>query len=375
MTSRTALTLTFAAALMMIAAPSLANRPTHKGRGGNGVGCKKIFRPNKPHRNTRVSFAMPKVHRPSAKVVTWGVETTWHPVPRRGGGGSTVNRDPWKADMKGYNEGTKVVVKTQTASKDIVLPTSACTGGGCKPSVKKGKKITNPRKLLRKQRSKAWRKAVSQAQTWEKTAEIGITVNSHKETQTYQNAAVMPTHTPMRIEAKGTFGRKYATIHTNVAGMKTNTQNTQRNTRIGGRNLTQQGTISNSGLHVPAYGAWANAKNLYVTPAYGDRGAESVKLLGLASFPAGSRITVTNLRLKSEGAANHTTEFTASKSGSGAAKLAGLQNDKLQVKVSYAAVADRAQANEHNFTVRVPRASGRPAIQSRGIRYMAVNME
>jgi hypothetical protein len=156
MTSRNALTLSFIAAILMVTSPALANRKAPV-RGGCSVGCKKTFRPNKPHRNTRVSFAMPKVQRPSAKTATWGVETTWHPVPRRGGGGSSVNRDPWKVEMKGYNEGTKVVVKTQTASKDIVLPTSACTGGGCKPSVKKGKKITNPRKLLRKQRSKAWR--------------------------------------------------------------------------------------------------------------------------------------------------------------------------------------------------------------------------
>ena len=374
MTSRNALILSLAAAILMVTSPALADRKA-PARGKCSVGCKKTFRPNQPHRNTRVSFAMPKVRRPTAKVTTWGVETTWHEVPRRGGGARNVNRDPWKAEMTGYNEGTRVVVKTQTPSKDIVLPVATCGAGGCKGTVKKGKKITNPRKLARKQRSREWRKAVSQAQTWEKAAEVGITVNSHKETQTYQNAAVMPTHTPMRIEAKGTFGRKYATIHTNVQGMKTATQNTQRNTVISGRSWSQQGTISNSGLHVPAYGAWANAKNLYLTPAYGDRGAESVKLLGLAAFPAGSKITVTNLRLKSEGAANHTTEFTASKSGSGAARLAGLQNDKLQVKVSYAAVADRALANEHNFTVRVPRASGRPAIQSRGIRYMAVNME
>ena len=267
------------------------------------------------------------------------------------------------------------MVKTQTPSADIALPVSTCGGGGCKASAKKGKKITNPRKLARKQRSKEWRQAVTKAQNWETAAEIGITVNSHKETQVYENAAVMPTHTPMRIQAKGTFGRKYATIHTNVAGLPTATQNTQRQTNIRGRTFTQQGTISNSGLHVPAYGAWANAKNLYVTPAYGDRGAESVKLLGLAAFPAGAKISVTNMRLLSEGVANHTTQFTASKSGSGSIKLAGLQNDKLQVTVSYGAVANQAQPIEHNFTVRVPRASGRPAIQSRGIRYMAVNME
>jgi hypothetical protein len=238
----------------------------------------------------------------------------------------------------------------------------------------KGKKVTNPRKLARKARSKAWRQAVGKAQSWEQVAEITTTVNSHKETQTHQSPAVMPTHTPMRIKAKGTFGRKYAAIHTNVAGLPTETTNTQRTTNIRNRNFTQQGTISNSGMHVPAYTSWANTKNVYVTPAYGTRGQEQVKMLGLAAFPAGAKITVTNMRLKSEGAANNSVNFVSNTSGSGGIVVPGLQNDKLQVNVSYAAKDNASHASNHSFQVRVPRASGKPAIKARGIRYYSATL-
>lgn len=370
-----AFSLALLAATLLVSSPALADRRGPKAKPGvsrSCPGCKGTFRPNTPPRHVRPSHAMPKIHKPKAKVESWGVETTWHPVPNRGGGGRHVNRDPWKAELSGYNEGSKVKIQTQTKSKDVALPTGCVN---CKVvTAKKGKKITNPRKLARKERSKAWRSAVSKAQNWETQAEVNITVNSHKETQTHQAPAVMPTHTPMRITGKDTFGRKYGTVHTNVAGMKTQAQNTQRETTINGRRVRQGGTISNSGLHVPAYEAWANTKNVYVTPAYGDRGQEQVKMLGLAAFPAGAKITVTNMRLKSEGVANHTATFVANKSGSGGIAVSALQNDKLQVSVSYDAVADRAQAANHSFTVRVPRASGKPAIKARGIRYMSVDL-
>jgi hypothetical protein len=313
---------------------------------------------------------MPKIHRPGVKAVSWGVQTTWVPI-RGQHGDRPINRDPWKAEMTGYNEGSTVRMATQVQSRGIALP-EPCAG--CKPG-RRTRKITNPRKLARKARSRAWRAAVSNALSWEPVAEVKTTVNSHKETQIHESTAVMPTHTPMKITARGPFGRKYAKVQTNVEGLPTTPAGTtRRQVIVHGSRYSQTGNIDNSGLHVPAYAPWATTANVFVTPAYNKGDRAEVKLLGLAAFPAGSTITVRNMRLASEGADGHTASFTASRSGSGAVRIPGFQNDKLQVTVSYPAVDNQAHGSSHSFTVRVPRTSGKPAIKARGIRYMAAQM-
>ncbi|MCA9666481.1 MAG: hypothetical protein KC503_12860 [Myxococcales bacterium] len=355
------LTLVFA----IVATSSLAFANPH-GKAPAGKACK-AFAPNQ---RGRISMRLPKIHRPSGRIVSWGDQTTWQPLPRWGvGGGSHVNRDPYDITVKGYNEGSKVTAHRQLKSNDIVLP-DTCMGGLC---ASKDKKITNRKKLLKKQRSREWRKAVASALNYEQFNDLDINVASANQEQKKHSPAVMETHTPFKLLGKDVFGRKYATVHGNVEGLPTRNENTQR--QQGGR--TQPGTISHSGMHVPAYDIAANTnpKNIFITPAYtrGDtfKGEAQAKMLGLAAFPAGTTITVTNTRLEGLGigAERHTVSFKASKSGSGAQVFEALQRDRLRVSVSYPAVQNQAHGQTHTFYLRVPRAAGKEAIKARGVKY------
>jgi hypothetical protein len=328
------------------------------------------FRPNQPPPSTPVSYAMPKINRPSVKVTTWGQQTTWNPIQHRSYPAS-YNRDPYKVEMTGYNEGSRVTLKVQQKSAKVAIPESC---PGCAAAPPKG--VKNKRKWARKQRSKAWRAAVSQALNFQALESFTTTVASHKQTQTEQRKNELPTHTPYRVEGRGPFGRKYATQQGNVEGLTTANKQISRDVRNGRYTTRQYGNQNDSGLHVPAYnvGANTNAQNLYITPAYkaGDR--VQAKIVGLAAFPAGSKVTVTNLRMQGAGVAGHTVTFNASRSGSGSIAVAGMQRDKLRVTVSYDAVNNKAAAASHSFDVRIPRVSGRPAFSARGINYYAAGL-
>jgi hypothetical protein len=356
---------------LLIPGAALAHRPGGGGDAPMGKACKP-FRPNQPPVGTPVSHAMPKVHRPSAKVTTWGTQTTWDPI-RHTTYQPTYNRDPYKLEMKGYNEGSKVTLKLQQKSGKVQLPESCpgCAGG------KTPKKLTNPAKWAKKQRSKAWRQAVSKALKFEQLEQFQVTVPSHAQTQTEQRANIMPTHTPYKVEGRDAFNRKYATIQGNAEGLTTAVRRTSRQQRVGGYNYNQSGAVSDSGLHVPAYDVKANTntENLYVTPAYQKGGTVQSKVLGLAAFPAGAKVSITNTRMEGAGEASHTVSFTASKSGSGGIVVPGMQRDKLRVTVSFDAVKDKAAASAYSFNTRIPAVAGRPAFQARGINYYSVGLE
>jgi len=328
-----------------------------------GKPCKP-FRPNQPPANTRPSFALPKIHRPQAKVVTWGIETQWQPVQYYAGGENHYNRDPYKVDMTGYNEGSKVSLLLQQKSAKVAVPESCpgCTDG----APLKGK--MSPEKWARKQRSLAWQKAVSQAQRWERLDTFTTTVPSHAQTQTEQRANVLPTHTPYKLAGKDPFNRTYATLQGQVEGLPT-TGAVQVTRQVNG--YTQYGSQTQSGLHIPAYDVAANtnAENVYITPAYEKDGVVQAKLLGLAAFPAGAKVSITNTRKQGASEPDHTVEFTASKSGSGSKVIQGLQRDKLHVTVSFDGVANQAHPTSYSFDVRIPKMSGKPAFKTRGIVY------
>jgi hypothetical protein len=274
--------------------------------------------------------------------------------------------------MTGYMEGSKVTLKVQQKSAKVAIPESC---PGCAAAPPKG--LKNKRKWARKQRSRAWRAAVSKALSFQTLETFTTTVPSHKQTQTVKRKNELPTHTPYRVEARGPFGRKYATQKGNVEGLPT-TRDKQisRDVRNGRYTTKQYGNQNDSGLHVPAHnvGANTNAQNLYITPAYKKGERVQAKIVGLAAFPAGSKVTVTNLRMQGAGEAGHTVSFNASRSGSGSIAVAGLQRDKLRVSVSYDAVNKRAAGSSHSFDIRIPRVSGRPAFSARGINYYAAGL-
>ncbi len=339
-------------------------QPGHEAAAGKAC---KPFKPNQP-KDTRPSFVMPKIHRPEARVITWGVETNWQPVNHYGGGGVSYNRDPYKAELKGYNEGSKVNLLLQSKSAKVAVPESC---PGCSEVAPKGK--LSEKRWAQKQRSQVWRKAVAEAQRWERLETFTTNVPSHAQTQTEQRANVLPTHTPYKLIAKDPFNRKYAKVQGQVAGLPTESRGIQQPHSSG---YTQHGTEISGGLHVPAYdtNANTNAENLFITPAYDKAGKVQAKLLGLAAFPAGAKITITNLRKQGAGEADHTVQFTASKSGSGSIAVEGFQRDMLQVTVSYDAVANQANGTSHSFTVRIPKMSGKPAFKTRGIAYYPATM-
>lgn len=353
---------------ILIPGAALAHRPGGGGDAPVGKACKP-FRPNQPPSGTPVSHAMPRIERPSAKVTTWGNQTTWQPV-RRQSFQPTYNRDPYKLEMTGYNEGSRVTLKLQQKSAKVELPDSCpgCAGG------KAPKKLTNPAKWAKKQRSQAWRQAVAKALSFQQLEQFQVNVASHKQTQTEQRANIMPTHTPYKLEGRDAFNRKYATIQGHAQGLPTS--GARQVTRPQGA-YTQYGSSTDSGLHVPAYDVKANTNtdNLYVTPAYRKGEAVQSKVLGLAAFPAGSRVSITNTRMEGAGEAGHTVAFTASKSGSGGIVVPGLQRDKLRVTVSFAAVQDQAAASSYSFNTRIPTVAGRPAFQARGINYYSAGLE
>jgi hypothetical protein len=366
--------LAVALAVLFLATSSIASAE----RVGQPVGDRpagkpcKPFRPNQPPAGTRPSFALPKIHRPQAKVVTWGIETQWQPVQYYAGGDTHYNRDPYKVDMTGYNEGTKIDLLLQQKSAKVAVPESCpgCTDG----APLKGK--MSPEKWARKQRSLAWQKAVSQAQRWERLDGFTTTVPSHAQTQTEQRGNVLPTHTPYKLAGKDPFNRRYATLQGRVEGLPTT--GAVQVTRPASNGYTQYGSQTQSGLHIPAYdvGANTNAENLYITPAYQKGEQVQAKLLGLAAFPAGAKVTITNLRKQGASEPDHTVQFTASKSGSGSIAVQGLQRDMLQVSVSFDGVANQEHATSYSFNVRIPKMSGKPAFKSRGIvYYQASNAE
>lgn len=358
--------------VLLLPAVAFAVRPGPGHRPGPGkrpVGkpCKP-FRPNQPPPGTPVSHSMPKIHRPSVKVTTWGTETQWQPVRHRSYP-ATYNRDPYKIEASGYNEGSKLTLKLQQKSATVVLPESC---PGCADAAPKG--LKNKKKWAKKQRSKAWRKAVSQALRYEKLEQFQTTVPSHKQTQTEQRANLLPTHTPYKVEGRDAFNRKYATLKGNAQGLPTSPAR-QVNRRQG--SYTQYGSQTDSGLHVPAFDVKANTNtaNLYITPAYQKGEAVQTKVLGLAAFPAGAKVTITNTRMQGEGQANHTVSFVASRSGSGSIAVPGLQRDKLKVTVGFDAVQKQAAAAAYSFNTRIPTVAGRPAFQARGINYYGAGLE
>lgn len=374
MPSRIQLIGLFVGTMMLVTAPARGAEiaPGSSTPTGQPAGkpCKP-FRPNQPPASTKPSYVLPKIERPTVKVTTWGRQITWRPIQRQTSA-PTYYRDPYSVQMTGYNEGTKADLYIQNKSEKVQLPES-CPGCAEAPS----KRMKNPRKWAKKQRSKAWRAAVAKALNYEKLETFTITVPSHKQTQTEQRGNVLPAHTPVKVTARGSFGRKYATVHGHAQGLPTrNAGQTTRNQQVYGRNYTQYGDVSESGLHLPAFDVKANINtdNIYITPAYQKGERVQSKVLGLAAFPAGAQITVTNLRMQGAGEADHTVSFRASRSGSGSIAVPGLQNDKLQVQVSFPQLQNAAQGASHAFNVRIPRASGRPAIKARGIKYYAATL-
>lgn len=368
MSTHKTLTIAIVAFALALTSAAYAERP---GSSESPVGkpCKP-FRPNQPPAGTNPSFAMPKIQRPSVRITTWGVETNWQPIQYHAGGEQHYNRDPYAAAMTGYNEGSKVTLALQAKSEKVAIPESC---PGCTQTPPKQGKLS-PERWAKKQRSQAWQKAVAEAQRWERLETFTTTVPSHAQTQTEQRANVLPTHTPYKLAGKDPFNRSYATLQGNVAGLPTSAGTGVQ--RQNGR-YTQYGTQTSSGLHVPGYdvGANTNAQNLFITPAYQlADGKVQAKILGLAAFPAGSKITVTNLRKQGAGEPDHTVSFVASKSGSGRTIITGLQRDMLQVTVSFDGVANQAHAVSHSFNVRIPKASGKPAFKARGIVYYAAGL-
>jgi hypothetical protein len=369
MSTHKTLTIAIVAFALALTSTALAERP---GTSESPVGkpCKP-FRPNQPPAGTKPSFAMPKLQRPSAQLTTWGVQTAWQEVQYRVGRSQDYNRDPYTAAMTGYNEGSKVTLALQTKSEKVAIPESC---PGCTQTPPKQGKLS-PERWAKKQRSQAWQKAVAEAQRWERLETFTTTVPSHAQTQTEQRANELPTHTPYKLTGKDPFNRTYAKLQGNVAGLAT--RNDGQVSRPAGGGYTQYGSVTSSGLHVPAcdVGANTNAQNLFITPAYQlADGKVQAKILGLAAFPAGSKITVTNLRKQGAGEADHTVSFVASKSGSGRTIISGLQRDMLQVTVSFDGVANQAHAASHSFNVRIPKASGKPAFKARGIVYYAAGL-
>lgn len=358
-------------ALSVLAAASVGSpaRAVKPGKPEPEVKPCQPFRPNQPPASTRVSLVMPRIHRPSARVITWGEQTVWQPIRHVRNGETNLNRDPYRIELTGYNEGTKVELQLQGKSAPVALPESC---PGCASPAPK--KLANPEKWARKQRSHAWQKAVAQAQRFRKLDEFTVTVPSHAQTQSEQRADVLPPHTPYKVVARDPFGRKYATLKGNVEGLPYSGE--RQVTRVVSGH-TQVGMYSTGGGHLPSHDVGANTttENVYITPAYEKNGAIQAKVLGLAAFPAGTKITVTNTRMEGAGEAGHTVSFVASRSGSGSVAVAGLQRDKLRVTVSYDGVPNQAHPASHTFHTRIPMASGRPAFQARGIRYYAVALE
>jgi hypothetical protein len=94
----------------------------------------------------------------------------------------------------------------------------------------------------------------------------------------------------------------------------------------------------------------------------------TLRLLGLAAFPAGADVRVTNLRT------GKSVTRKANRSGSGALEIAGLQADRLRVDVSFPG-AEASQAATHFFVVQAPKASGSRSIKRRGVTYYQARVE
>lgn len=315
------------------------------------------FRPNQPPSDTRPSYVMPRLARPAAAITTWAVQTQ-----RRNSGAWSRGADPYKVELTGYNENSKVSVKTQQPSANLVLPT------GCPlPSIDPKSKLS-PERQVRRAKSRQWQAAVSQALQMQTLLTHRTTEPSARQTNVVERPELLATHTPVVVEARDQFNRRYAKVVTNVKGLPLALDSYYQN----GYHFDRQ----TGGTLVPAYASWANTGNVFITPAYDRNGRQQVKLLGLAAFPIGAKVSVTNTRLEGEGAADHTvTVARTSKSGTAALALPGLQGDKLRVTVSFDAVSNQAVGSTYTFHTRVPKASGEPAIKARGIRYYPVTIE
>jgi hypothetical protein len=350
---RSILTMSFISAALVVPALAGAVEP-----GPEGSTCRpEPFRPNQPPPDTRPSYVMPRLQRPTAVITTWAVQTQ-----RRNYGGWSRGADPYKAELAGYNENSKVTIKAQQPSANLVLPT------GCPQPSSATKSKLSPERQARRAKSRQWQAAVSQALQMQELLTHRTSQPSARQTNVVERPELLATHTPVVVEARDQFNRRYARVVTNVKGLPVYSDGFSQNGYYYDRQT--------GGTVVPAYASWANTSNVFITPAYDRNGSQQVKLLGLAAFPIGAKVSVTNTRLEGEGAANHTvTVDRTSKSGTAALALPGLQGDKLRVRVSFDPVANQAAGSEYIFYTRVPKASGEPAIKARGIRYYPVTIE
>jgi hypothetical protein len=333
MTARNPLVLVLVGLAPLALSPLVARAAEGQQQGRPAKACP--LRPD-ADAHARLTFKMPKMTRPQAKIVSWG-ETQ----------NNARQRDPYRVSLSGLHDGAKVTIRTQTQSADVEVPT-ACRDCG---------------EVGRSRYSTAMRASVAKALRYDPLLEEVVTPPSPQQGVTIEKNQQLAVHSPALVQAVDRFGRRYRRTSLNVDGLQTETNTTYPN--------RYAVTYVKSGTLAPTYQPWATLKNVLITPShYGPKGEPRVNVLGLAAFPAGARVTVTNIRMEGEGLEGHTVTLEhTNNSGSGRLTLPALQDDHLRVNVEFPGVANAANASSHTFFVRVPKASGHPAIKRRGVAY------
>ncbi len=275
-----------------------------------------------------------------------GQVTTWD--LRRQQATGTLRGDPYKIEATGLSNGDSLRVEVQEPSADLELP-AACDKQGLT-----GRQIA---RLMQRTVSKALRFT-------ELTTE---TANTPGPASTFavEKPATLATHTPVRMRSTDRFGRKSNHNVSNVQGVPATTQwDGREHLRL------------SSDLIAP-YQAWANLNNVLVTQAYetydadgGKAASPRVKLVGLAAFPIGAKVTIVNERMENLKQKGHTLVIAkTTSSGTARAELPAFQDDRLRIEVEFEAVAGQSQASKSVHHVRVPSGHGKPSVERGDVRY------
>ena len=335
--------------------------PTHP-RPGNGCAKKKTLKPSSWRQ--RFQLAYTKATKVTAKILTWDGQ-----APRRAAGG-----DPYQGQFTGYRDGTTITVKALRGQETFVPPTTKAKTAA-KPAEGPGQSVQQDGKERQQQAptqvaeaqtevkplsrtaKRRWRRAYSEAERWEhlgmaRNVDGKILVGLHQAEfrirrsspgqEVVQSEAIparLASHMPLRVFGKHeASGRNYPTIETNAIGSPERPQQGRQNGTLTPMNYAELSTLT-------------HFENVHYSPlgAQSSDGSQSIKILGMAAYPPGAEIRVSN-----PGTGEQAEPFTAgSKQGGDFTTLSVTAEHRLlRVDVIYQGKTDK---DEMSRTVHLTR--------------------
>jgi hypothetical protein len=241
-----------------------------------------------------------------AKVETWDVQ-----VNRARGG-----RDPWKATLEGY-AGDHVTIETQKKSAPIEIPLperkvsrfdeSGRSRGELDAFAHEQHELIIPGERQHVPSLMRLRGALRKAMRFQKFSDFDVPKSLEIEggaPYVFEKPERLEVHAGLRITAVAPDGERDVKIQ-KAEGLETKSE---------WQPQPVQTTTTTGGMVQAHMAPWLTSENIRVTPAYRDRtGHPRAELLGLAAFPVGSIVRITNEDMNSRSIEGATVEYPVSK--------------------------------------------------------------